>query len=92
MTVRPLHFFLHQPAHIVVECAEALWSDVAYLDASRIRLVPGPPAKHEHDLVAAICTFGMESSACDGEVVYFAVHNVVGQFVTFGYHPRDLKF
>ena len=90
---RPLHFFLHQPAHVVVECAEALWADVAYLDASRTRLVPGPPAKHEHDLVAAMpragvmfCTFGPESAAFDVEIVHSAVHNVVGQFETLCYH------
>ncbi len=70
---------------------EALWADVAYLDALRIRRVPGPPAEHEHDLVAAICTFGPESAACDVEVVELAVHNVVGQFVTFAYQARDVK-
>ncbi len=69
---------------------EALWADVAYLEALRVRRVPGPPAEHEHDLVAAICTFGTESPACDGEVVVLAVHNVVGQFVNW-YHARDVK-
>lgn len=90
---RPLHVFLHQPAYLVVECLEALWADVAYLHALRVRVCVGLPAEHEHDLVAAMpragvmfCTFGPESAAFDVEIVHSAVHNVVGQFVTLFYH------
>ncbi len=94
--VRPLHVFLHQPVRLVVDCVEALWADVAYLDALRMRLDAlrmrrGPPAEHEHDLVAAIRTRGPESAAFDVELVHLAVHNVVGPFVTLLYQARDVK-
>ena len=94
--VRPLHSFLHHPVKLVVGWVEALWADVAYLHALRMRLDLLPmrrrrPAEHEHDQVAAICTSGPESAAFDDKIVHLAVHNVVGPFVVLFYQVTDAK-